>query len=272
MHVGLPVLGAQRCERFAATVGGVSFGYESETVSPGGIEAATAALYARLLARVGDRHLCRIWNYVPGINGQTGRPPLEVYRAFCRARALAFEAAWGAGFAQRLPAASAVGGEPGRLVVVFALGAHAPHCIENPEQVPAYRYPAEHGPRPPSFSRAARCLDADGEWVFVSGTAAIKGHRTVAPGELAPQLACTLDNLRLVGRAAELGADLGRGERWRRQFKVYLRHASDFATARQVLERELLDPSDEVVWLHADICRAELVVEIEATLYRPQGG
>jgi len=263
--LALPVLAGAAVETFAG--GDLRFGVEIEPIGRG-IEAATAALYRRLLEGIGGRHLCRIWNYVPAINMVTGEPPLENYRAFSRARSRAFEAAWGEGFARRLPAASAVGGEPDRLVAVFATSSAVPSAIENPEQLPAYEYPDEHGPRPPSFSRAMRVADAASDWLFVSGTAAIKGHRTIAPNELLPQIECTLDNLAIIGSTAGVGPDLGASQKWRRRFKVYLRHASDLPEARAALERQLLRPGDETVWLHADICRAELLIEIEATLSR----
>ena len=101
---------------------------------------------------------------------------------------------------------------------------------------------------------------------FVSGTAAIVGHTTVAPGDTAAQLACTLDNLAAISRACGLGRDLGAGRSAARFFKVYLRHAADFAPVAAQLERALLGPGDEVTYLHADICRATLNIEIEATI------
>jgi chorismate lyase/3-hydroxybenzoate synthase len=224
-------------------------------------------LYDRLLTAAEGRPLCRVWNYVPDIN-EHGADGLENYRAFCLGRARAFEAAQGAGFETRLPAASAVGGERGQLSVVFVAAETVSSHVENPEQIPAYRYPAEHGPRPPSFSRASLAHDGVRPWVFISGTAAIKGHATVAPGALDAQIACTLDNLRLVSRACALGDDLGRSSpgRWHRQFKIYLRHAADLPAARAALEGSLLSAGDEVIWLRADICRAALRIEIEATL------
>ena len=248
---------------------GLDFGYEVEPVAEGQLEAATFALYQRLLRRAAGRHLCRVWNYVPAINGSTGQPPLENYRRFCRARAQSFEAEWGAAFTARLPAASAVGGEPGRLLVVFATSEAVPIALENPEQVPAYEYPIEHGPRPPSFSRALRVRGTDREWVFISGTAAIKGHHTVAPGQLQPQIDCMLHNLALIGLAAQVGDDLGAAQGWHRSFKVYLRQAEDLPIARQHLQEQLLREPDETVWLQADICRSDLVIEVEATLHRP---
>jgi enamine deaminase RidA (YjgF/YER057c/UK114 family) len=101
---------------------------------------------------------------------------------------------------------------------------------------------------------------------FISGTAAIKGHASVAPDRLQDQITCTLDNLRLISRAAGLGDRLGAGSGATRHFKVYLRHPSDLAAAQAALAGSLLGPEDRVVWLQADLCRLELAIEIEATV------
>jgi hypothetical protein len=224
-------------------------------------------LYRRLLALIGGRRLARVWNYVPRIN-EPDASGLENYRAFCRGRSLAFEERLGGGYEQHLPAASAVGGVDGRLVVVFAATPGEPEHIENPEQVPAYAYPPEHGPRPPSFSRATRVEAAGRRHVFISGTAAIKGHATVAVGDLEGQIACTLDNLRIISRVCDLGDRLGEGPAagWQRHFKVYLRHAADYDAVKKAFDQALFRPTDHVTWLRSDICRSALLIEIEATL------
>jgi chorismate lyase / 3-hydroxybenzoate synthase len=244
--------------------GGFLVGYAREPFVPAELAARSEALYRRILAAAQGRHLCRIWNYVPRINARTGG--LEHYQAFCQGRSLAFEHALGGGFQPSLPAASAVGSAGDCLEAVFAASDAAPRHFENPEQVPAYLYPPEHGPRSPSFARATAVRSGRAAWVFLSGTAAIKGHRTVAPGQLGPQLDCTLDNLRLVGRVAGLGNTLGAGRVARRHFKVYLRDAADLGAVQARLRRELLAPNDRVTYLRADICRAALAVEIEATI------
>ena len=225
----------------------------------------TRRLYTRLLAAAQGRHLVRVWNYVPKIN-ESSSEGMENYRLFCAGRSLAFETALGEACEHHMPAASAVGGEAGRLAVIFAATSVPPKHFENPEQIPAYEYPPEHGPRSPSFSRATR-VEAEGRTlIFISGTAAIKGHATVAPHDLAGQIDCTLDNLRLISRECDLGDRLGADGGWERHFKIYLRHAGDYQAAAAALAGELLLPDDKVMWLHADICRAALVIEIEATL------
>lgn len=232
-----------------------------------GAEPATRALYDDLFQLVGRRRLARVWHYVPTINvPESGG--LERYRAFSRGRSLAFESAFGSDFHGFVPAASAVGTDGEQLVAFFAATEGDAWYVENPQQVPAYRYPAEHGPRSPTFARAT-VVAAGGSRsdVFISGTAAIRGHATVAPHEIVPQLACTLENLAVISEACHIGADLARGRAARRLFKVYLRHAGDLPYVRSVLERELVTPEDQVVYLRSDVCRAELDVEIEATLW-----
>lgn len=214
------------------------------------------------LARERGLHVARIWNYVPAINADAPEG-LENYRVFCRGRARAFELA---GEGAPPPAASAVGADGGGLAVMFAASRERPRVFENPEQMPAYEYPPEHGPRSPSFSRASQVVMGGRRWTFVSGTAAIKGHRSIAPGELAGQLDCTLDNLRLISRACGLGEQLAAGAASERHFKVYLRHASDLDAVRAELATRLLREGDRVSWLRSDICRAELRLEIEATV------
>ncbi len=236
------------------------------SVQPVGSDPAASGreIYGRLLAAARGWQLCRIWNYVPQINGL--RNGLENYRAFNAGRAGAFQAALGADYPGALPSASAVGCRGDALAAVFVAARGQPRHCENPEQIPAYRYPSEHGPCPPSFARATIATWGGKPLVFVSGTAAIKGHATVAPGSFEAQAACTLDNLRLISRAAGLGDDLAAAGGYERHFKIYLRRASDLAAAQARLAGALLGPRDRVIWLETDLCRAELDLEIEATL------
>ncbi len=229
------------------------------------LEAAAADLYRRLFAVTRGLHLHRIWNYVPQINASAHG--LENYRHFCRGRSLAFEHQFGRDFEQRLPAASGVGAMRGPLALAFLAGESAPAHFENPRQVPAFHYPKEYGPRAPSFSRATLVRNADGErQLFISGTAAIRGHASVAPGDLTGQLDCTVENLRMIGQTAGIGPDLAAATEASRHFKVYIRRATDLARVQAHLDRSLLRAGDTVSYLHADLCRADLLVEIEGVV------
>jgi len=274
LGTGIPLLGGESREILlgpvepAGTVGSFALfrgpaglaGYAP--VNPGGdLEGATARLYADLLRAARGLNLYRIWNLVPRINGR--RPDgLENYRAFCLGRSRAFEMGLGSGFTRRLPAASALGTAGVELKVVFLAGARPVRHFENPEQVPAYKYPAQHGPRSPSFSRAT-VVEREGRMdFFVSGTSAIAGHSTVWPNNTAGQLERTLKNLGLIAKECGLGESSGAS----RHFKVYLRNPADLPAVARRVEEALLRRGDRVSYLGADICRPELNVEIEATV------
>jgi len=277
LRVGLPVLAGTGVERLLtdasepATSGGFTV-FQRDSLRAGfavatpGVEIETSAreIYERLFAAAAGLNLYRIWNYVPQINASTRG--MENYRLFCRGRSLAFEGKYGAGFQRLLPAASAVGMAAGSLAVGFLAGRAVPEHFENPRQTPAFEYPAKYGPRPPSFSRATAVATGQERRVFISGTAAIRGHDSVVDSELDGQLGCTLENLALIGQASGVGPDLGKAGGWLRAFRVFLRDPAALRLAQSTLNRDLFQAGDNVSYMQADICRSELLVEIEATL------
>ncbi|HVU17921.1 MAG TPA: hypothetical protein VHD32_13425 [Candidatus Didemnitutus sp.] len=281
LHVALPVLAGDADELILAAaeaprISGDFVLHEGDgllagfAVAPTGLEleSAAARLYDALFAATDGLHLFRIWNYVPRINAVEGA--LENYRLFCRGRSLAFERHFGAEFRKILPAASAVGAVDGPLALGFLAGDAVPHHFENPRQVPAFEYPPQYGPRPPSFARATAVRIEGERRIFVSGTAAITGHATMAMGDVNRQVACTVENLALIAEAAGAGRQVGRKDGWARRFKAYIRHGSDQAAVASHLERLLLTADDSVQYLQADLCRSDLLVEIEAILSRPE--
>jgi len=233
-----------------------------------GPELPTERLYHEMFEASRGLGLARIWNYVPAIN-RNGPSGMENYRSFCSGRSRAFERKYGSGFKASMPSASAVGCNGDELSVVFAACKSAARHFENPLQVPAYDYPADYGPRSPSFARATVVRQSAGITVFVSGTAAIRGHATVSPHHTHEQLECAVENLRQISLVCGFGADLAMSKAGIRHFKVYLRHPDDQPQVAEELERTLLRADDRVSYLHADICRAALNVEIEATLRLP---
>ena len=277
LRVGLPVLAGSGVERLltdtsepatrgAFTVFSRDSLYAGFAAAPPGAELETAArgLYEQLFEATAGLHLYRVWNYVPQINAFTGG--MENYRLFCRGRSLAFEAKFGGGFQRQLPAASAVGMASGPLAVGFLAGRAVPRHFENPRQTPAFEYPLKYGPRPPSFSRAT-AVTVDGQRrVFISGTAAIRGHDSMADRELEGQLGCTIENLALIGQTAGVGPNCGKADGWQRWFRVFLRDPAQLRLARSWLDRDLFHAGDSVSYMQADVCRAELLVEIEVNL------
>jgi enamine deaminase RidA (YjgF/YER057c/UK114 family) len=150
--------------------------------------------------------------------------------------------------------------------VIFLATRFAVENWENPEQTPAYCYPAQYGPRAPAFARASRFTDNNGvEWIFISGTAAIKGHETLHCGNFGGQLQVTLENVDIVLKKCGMRLeDCVSGRR--RHFKAFLRHRSDLP---ELLNRmkTVMTPRDSLTVVEGDICREDLVVEIELTVF-----
>ena len=279
LDAGLPVLAGEAVEnlfgavRPAGRLGSFAL-FQSEGWRLGaatvpqaaGLEEEARRLYGDILRATRGRYLARIWNYVPAING-SGPDALENYRAFCQGRSLAFEQQYGSRFKALLPAASAVGSRSATLTVAFAACSVQPRHVENPLQISAYDYPGAYGPRAPSFARATIVPGPGRATVFVSGTAAIRGHATVAPHSVRQQLECTIENLRGISSACGLGPGLDQGGSSTRHFKVYLRRAADQPLVAAMLEKTLLESRDRISYLQADMCRAPLLVEIEASLF-----
>lgn len=219
------------------------------------IEQATEQAYDRILGvaeRLGFPFPFRIWNLIPQINRGDGDQ--EVYKQFCAGRMRAFTR-HGMDAAQ-YPAASAVGHHTEGAVVYLLAGRTPSRNLENPLQMPAYTYPREYGPCSPSFARATRIELGGNEFLFISGTASILGHSTQAPGDIASQLEVTQANItQLVAQAGGSVAKLS-------ALRVYLRHPEHLETARSLLER-VYTPG-HLNFVHSDICRQQLLVEIEA--------
>jgi chorismate lyase/3-hydroxybenzoate synthase len=239
--------------RWSAGGGWLFVALELDEAECGGIEAAAEQAYRELcgfVAARAERHLLRIWNYLHAIN--EGEGDSERYRRFCMGRARG-HAAHGV---ERYPAATAIGQRlaPGRLQVYALCATHPGEALENPRQVSAWRYPREYGPTPPSFARAMKLPESG---LAISGTAAVVGHASCHDRDLQAQVAETCINLRALLDSARL-PDFDATS----PLKVYLRHAED-AQAVQAALAQHLDSRVPRLVLHGDICRRELLVEID---------
>lgn len=234
----------------------------------GSAERAYADIFA-MLSRHGFPHAVRFWNYFPRINEPEGG--VERYRLFNLGRGAAFESA-GLVRGETIPAACALGTDSGdALTVYFVAAREAGLAVENPRQVSAYRYPSEHGPHSPTFSRAVLHPARDPAMLFVSGTASIVGHRTVHAGDVVAQTRETLANLEAVFAEAGRRSRPGAFSLREASCKVYIRRPADAKAVRDELAAALGDGAD-VNFLRADICRSDLLVEIEAIAYAGDAG
>jgi chorismate lyase/3-hydroxybenzoate synthase len=207
-------------------------------------------------------HHCpmKIWNYIPGIN--VGKGDAERYRQFCVGRAEALAA--DPGEQPPLPAATAIGtpAEEPALQIYMLATAQPGTNVENPRQVNAWHYPRQYGPRSPLFSRGT-LMHLNGDRHFlISGTASVVGHETHHDNtrDQIEESVRNVDSLlsqarRLLGGAHPVLGDAG-------LLRVYIRHPEDQARVREVLD-DLLPAGAQRVFLRGDICRRDLLIEID---------
>jgi chorismate lyase/3-hydroxybenzoate synthase len=216
-------------------------------------------LLAKLSLERGFPHLLRVWNYLGAINA--GEHDQERYRRFCvgRARVIAREPPTG------YAAATAIGlpGAPSALHLHWLAARRPGVPIENPRQVSAWDYPREYGPVAPGFSRAMLLEWGERPLLLISGTASVVGHATTHQDALA-QLDETLRNLdALLARA---GARVGSSVTHFSGSSCLRAYVRDPALAATVSARliERLGANVPCMVLHGDVCRRDLLVEIEA--------
>jgi|ERR1700722_3648700 len=231
---------------------------ELDESSYGGIAETARLAYAELIAWLQSSatpNLLRVWNYFDAIND--GHNDDERYRQFCSGRA----AGLGPAFAGNYPAASAIGTRSGKNILqVYALASRAPGAaVENPRQCSAWRYPRRYGPIAPGFARAMRAPTQFPQ-LYISGTAAVVGHESHHAGDIEAQLQETLTNLESLLQSAQSRTALG--EASGDILKVYVRRVEDAAWLQSALRSRLGDDVP-LLLLQGDICRAELLLEID---------
>ena len=252
-------------ERIVDAQAGVPGDADGAGADAGALLRATETAYQEIFAvlrHTEHRHLIRIWNYLPEINRQADGD--ERYRLFNSARQLAFRNS-GQATVGTVPAASALGSPAGSPISIYFLAARKPPTmIENPRQTSAYHYPPKFGRHSPIFSRACVLNASAGTSLFVSGTASIVGHETIHHGDVGAQTRETMANIDALLDEANRVAAQGRYSLDGLKFKVYVRRPSDLGAIEGVLSKSLR-PSTPIVYLQADVCREDLLVEIEAT-------
>ena len=137
--------------------------------------------------------------------------------------------------------------------------------LENPQQTSAFDYGAVYSPQSPKFSRAMAVAVGNECLVFISGTASITDSESRYPEDPAKQTEQTLDNIAVLIEGENLARhgipDIACGLSNLECVRVYVKRPSELELIRQVCERRL--PEVPTIYTVADVCRPELLVEIE---------
>jgi enamine deaminase RidA (YjgF/YER057c/UK114 family) len=239
---------------------------------------------ARRLTKVGAtfRDVVRTWLYIGDITGIEGE--IERYRELNRARTDFFDEQHAirqmrvGGDAIFYPASTGIG-MAGRTINVSCMALQTNRqdvrlqALENPRQTAAYEYDASFSIKSPKFSRAMAVVIGDYATTWVSGTASIVDSKSVHLGDVAKQTEQTIDNIEslisgenfshhgLDGIGARL-SDLAK-------VRVYVKRQQDFETCRAICERRF--GSLPTIYAQADVCRPDLLVEIEGVAFSKSG-
>lgn len=216
--------------------------------------------------------IVRQWNYIENITGsQAG---YQNYQALNDKRGEFYaKATWDKGY----PAATGIGTSFGGILVDFdAVLFNDSSCyitpIDNKMQIAAHEYSdrvliIDESLQPtkatPKFERAKSLSFGDQGVIYVSGTAAIRGEESLLGVGLAKQLHITMENIAYLIEKEKLEAI---GVPCSKQpvlklIRVYLKEKCFVDEAKALIDAYELNIPVSYLW--ADVCRDELLIEIE---------
>ncbi|MBE9549297.1 MAG: hypothetical protein IMF09_07840 [Proteobacteria bacterium] len=232
------------------------------------IDLATRDAYRQILAFLEQHHHpwpLKIWHYFPSITA--GDNDDEQYRLFCAGRAYAIGD--NPVIMTAIPAATAIGSKADqpRLLIYFLAGVKPGQMVENPRQMPPPEYPRQYGIRSPLFSRGTLIASGETHQFLISGTASILGHQSLHEEDVREQ---TRESLRNLTALISAGRRLAPGSpNSRRKFikaggvlRIYVKQQQDLDLVRDEVNKHPLGKLP-AVYLQGDICRDELLVEID---------
>jgi chorismate lyase / 3-hydroxybenzoate synthase len=240
-----------------------------------GLSRATQTAYQAIAGHLHGlraRHAVRFWNFIPRIHDQLGAS-IDRYMAFnagrygalCATEACRHDVGSDRLGISSIPTATGVG-HAGADLLIHGLALIAPgRPVENPRQVPAYRYSPRYGPLPPCFARATSVtLPGDTrESLLVGGTASVVGEDSCHAGDLGRQFEEMCSNLRTL---VERWDPLARAD-WVAGFREVRVYAPQGLSAVAELVRARFPKCRAVEVVRADLCRRELLLEIEAVVH-----
>jgi enamine deaminase RidA (YjgF/YER057c/UK114 family) len=177
------------------------------------------------------------------------------------------------------PASTATGMRGGGMTLnCLAIASERPDVfvlpLENPRQASAHPRALNRIEPIPRFSRAMAVGHGQSLTTFVSGTAGVVDFRTLHPDDPVRQTGEAIDHIeRLIspesfGRHGLPGAGAALADL--AMARVYIQREADFKVCRTACERRL--GPVPTTYIRADICRPDLLVEIEAIAVSPLRG
>jgi len=216
--------------------------------------------------------IVRQWNYIPGILNihPIDGKKLQHYQLFNEIRQKYYSTNE---FTDGYPAATGIGTRNGNFDLDFFAIRSSTSVqkvgLSNPKQQDAFKYDQSHlvgdttsGPnkKTPLFERAKVLKTKEGIQIFISGTASIIGQETIGIGDIKCQTEITINNMH------ELISGLNIYQTTHFTYlRAYIKEEQDFQTVKSICESSF--PGVPVSYLQADVCRDNLLVELEGAVF-----
>lgn len=210
--------------------------------------------------------IVRQWNYIERITHMDEGG--QHYQLFNDARSHFYNSCkWENGY----PAATGIGTQAGGVVVTFDAirdSAEQTTPIDNPLQISAHAYSqqvlinsTDRHKTTPKFERA-RHIGGAKPMIHISGTAAIRGEESCDEG-IVGQTALTMENIdHLTSVENQRASGVEKPSKMEyATLRVYIKHRHNLHNAEQWMTVNY--PNTPALYLWADICREELLIEIE---------
>ncbi|MBI5325312.1 MAG: hypothetical protein HZB41_08605 [Ignavibacteriae bacterium] len=229
-------------------------------------------------------NIVRQWGYIGRItdynfiNSNENSSKIENYQLFNMARAECYnEYNWKYGY----PSATGIGENVNDCSIEFIAINESPEILiiplHNPKQSDAHKYEGKQfnseiqietqcEPDTPKFERGKIVISGKSFDLYVSGTAAILGEKSIG-GDMVEQTKITIENiLRLCSKKnlLEHGIDIKNELPEFSAVRVYIKNPEDYSLVEPLCHD--LFGETPILFVLADVCRQELLIEIEAYL------
>lgn len=216
-------------------------------------------------------NIVRQWNYIEGIIDQNEGN--QNYQIFNDVRTKYYEKNK---LKSDYPAATGIGILKGGVIIdIHAIKNISTITIDeiiNPLQINAYSYSEEvlegnptaglNYKTTPKFARGKAITNYTTKQLLISGTASIEGENTIGINDAAKQTEYTINNIsQLINVSKPTDWETEKALQHFELVRVYIKSANDYKTIKNVCEKHFSPQS--VLYVIADICRDNLLVEIE---------
>ena len=258
-------------ELWAAGLGTGQYPFDTRRAAEAAFDQMRAILEAEGMSL---NNLVRQWNYIGNI--LEIKDSFQNYQVFNEVRSEYYQKYR---TVHGYPAATGIGMKLGGVSIdfcaVMANEALLVKPIENPNQVNAYEYgqqvlkgiagEGKSVKHPPQFERALLLTRKVRSTLFISGTASIIGQDTIGIDDVEKQTEVTIENINKLTDQKRIGKTSDNNDiEWGKfiLLRTYVKNKDDFSKVRSICSEKF--PGVPLIFIESNICRDNLLVEIEA--------